>query len=153
WSITARWVFPVDSPPLERGVVVVQGERILAVEPPGRRTADVDLGNAAILPGLVNAHTHLDLSGLRRQTPPGPDITDRLRAVSRQRRSQSAAQVEQGVRAGLAESLACGTTLLGDVSGQGLSWPVLAEAPVRAVVFHEILGLPRDRARLAWGAA
>src|SRR5262249_31432116 len=35
----------------------------------------------------------------------------------------------------------------------GMSWPVLAESPVRAVVFYELLGLPRDRAKRAWGAA
>jgi cytosine/adenosine deaminase-related metal-dependent hydrolase len=150
WSVTARWVFPVDSPPLERGVVVVQGERIQTVEPRGRRTADLDLGNAALLPGLVNAHTHLDLSGLRGQAPPTPDFPRWLKAVVRHRRGQTREQVEQDVRVGLAECLARGTTLVGDVSGQGLSWPVLAEAPLRAVVFHEILGLPPERARLAW---
>ncbi|HEV3255401.1 MAG TPA: hypothetical protein VG013_00845, partial [Gemmataceae bacterium] len=53
WTLTARWVFPVEGPPLERGIVTVRGERISAVEPYGRRGADLDLGNAAILPGLV----------------------------------------------------------------------------------------------------
>ena len=54
WSLTARWVFPVDGPPLERGVVVVDGDKIAAVEPYGAHTADLDLGDAAVLPGLVN---------------------------------------------------------------------------------------------------
>src|SRR4051812_34559399 len=65
WSVTARWVLPVDAPPLPGGVVVVAGERLAAVEARGGRRPDVDLGNAVILPGLVNAHTHLDLSGFR----------------------------------------------------------------------------------------
>jgi cytosine/adenosine deaminase-related metal-dependent hydrolase len=130
--------------------VTVAGERIVAAEPTGRRAPDVDLGNAAVLPGLVNAHTHLDLTGLRGQVPPGGEFTDWLRAVIRHRRSLSSAQLEADVRTGLAESLAHGTTLLGDISGLGFSWPVLADSPLRAIVFYELLGLTRTRAHQAW---
>jgi cytosine/adenosine deaminase-related metal-dependent hydrolase len=150
WSLTARWVFPVETPPLERGVVAVDGERIAAVEPHGTRNADVDLGNVAILPGLVNAHTHLDLTGLRGLAPPTPDFTGWLRQVIDHRRSRSLDQVRTDNQTGLAESLRFGTTLLGDISGDGGSWDVLVNAPVRAVVFRELLGLPRDRASGAW---
>src|SRR4051794_24912207 len=81
WTLTARWVFPVDAPPRPGGAVPVAGGRIAAVEPRGRRSADLDLGNAAVLPGFVNAHTHLDLTGLRGRIPPTDDFTDWLRAV------------------------------------------------------------------------
>ena len=73
-TLTARLVFPVSGPPLPGGVVTVDGERIVAVEPGGSRRADLDLGNAAILPGLVNAHTHLDLTGMRGLAPPSPEM-------------------------------------------------------------------------------
>jgi cytosine/adenosine deaminase-related metal-dependent hydrolase len=155
-ALTARWVFPVAGPPLERGVVTVRGDQIAAVEPQGTRTADVDLGNTAILPGLVNAHTHLDLSGMRGRCPPSPDFTGWLRQVIAHRRATSAEQTQADIRAGLAECLRCGTTLVGDVASAGASWDVLAEAPLRAVVFHELLGLSREAARdalriaLAW---
>ena len=52
--------------------MTVAGERIAAVEPHGTRRADVDLGDAAVIPGLVNAHTHLDLTGLRASVRPRP---------------------------------------------------------------------------------
>jgi cytosine/adenosine deaminase-related metal-dependent hydrolase len=148
WTVTARWVFPVSGPPLEGGRVTIQGERIVAVEPRGRR-ADVDLGDAAILPGLVNAHTHLDLSGMRDLAPPSPDFTGWLRQVIAHRRGRSPEQVRADVEAGLAECLRCGTTLLGDISGDGGSWDVLAHAPLHAVVFRELLGLTEDRANRA----
>jgi cytosine/adenosine deaminase-related metal-dependent hydrolase len=131
----------------------MRGERLVAVLPHGQRTPDLDLGNAAILPGLVNAHTHLDLSGLRGRCPPGEDFTDWLRAVVHHRRTQTLEQVSADVRAGLAESLACGTTLLGDIAGAGLSWQILAQAPLRAIVFYELLGLTRLRAEQALQAA
>jgi cytosine/adenosine deaminase-related metal-dependent hydrolase len=149
-TFTARWVFPVDTPPLAGGSVTIEAERIAAVQPQGARTADVDLGNVALLPGLVNAHTHLDLSGLRGQAPPTPDFTRWLRQVIAHRRARTPEQVQEDIQAGLAESLRFGTTLLGDISGDGSSWGLLADAPLRAVVFREFLGLPADRAAAAW---
>jgi aminodeoxyfutalosine deaminase len=153
WSMTARWVYPVDAAPLERGVVVVKGERITAIEPHGSRTPDVDLGNVAVLPGLVNAHTHLDLSGFPKPVPFTGDFTDWLRSVIAHRRTLASEQVQDHIRAGLAESLSHGVTLLGDIAGQGLSAAVLTDAPLRAVVFHELLGLTAERAKLAETAA
>jgi cytosine/adenosine deaminase-related metal-dependent hydrolase len=153
WTLTARWVFPVASPPLERGCVTIAGDRIAAVVPPGDRSADVDLGDVAVLPGLVNAHTHLDLTGMRGLAPPTPDFTGWLRQVIAHRRSRSPEQVQADIRAGLAESLRFGTTLVGDISGDGGSWDVLAWAPLWSVVFRELLGLPPDRADRAWAAA
>ncbi len=146
WSLTARWIFPVSGPPLERGVLTLAGDRIVAVTPAGDRTADFDLGNVAILPGLVNAHTHLDLSGLSGLAPPSPDFTGWLRQVIAHRRSRTPEQVQQDVRVGLAESLRTGTTLLGDISADGASWDFLKDAPLRAVVFREMLGLTQERA-------
>jgi aminodeoxyfutalosine deaminase len=154
YTLTARWVFPVDRPPLERGTVTIQGERIVAVEPRGVRTPDHDLGNVALLPGLVNAHTHLDLTGLRGKCPPTPDFVDWLRAVVRHRRAMTPEQIQADVRTGLAEAVRFGTTLLGDIAAGGASWDALAAAPLRAVVYYEILGLPEERfftgLRTAW---
>lgn len=149
-TLTARWVFPVDAPPLERGVVKIAAGRIAAVVPGSSQPADVDFGEAAIIPGLVNAHTHLDLTGLRGQAPPTPDFTGWLRQVIAFRRSRSPEQVLQDTREGLAESVHFGTTLLGDISGDGGSWDALANAPLRAVIYREFLGLPADRASVAW---
>jgi cytosine/adenosine deaminase-related metal-dependent hydrolase len=149
WTLTARWVLPVASPPLEGGLVTVAGERIAAVGPHGSRRADVDLGDAAVIPGLVNAHTHLDLTGLRGLAPPTPDFTAWLRQVIAHRRGRTAEQTQADVRAGIAECLRFGTTLVGDIAAGGASWEALAEAPLRAVVFYELLGLTEDRARQA----
>ena len=62
-TLTARYVFPVAGPPLEHGLLSIEGDRIVAVESHGARAADFDCGDVAIIPGLVNAHTHLDLTG------------------------------------------------------------------------------------------
>lgn len=127
----------------------MSGGSIVAVEPAGTRHIDLDLGNVAVLPGFVNAHTHLDLTGLRGLAPPRLPLPDWLRLVIAHRRTRSPEQVEADVRAGLAECVRTGTTLVGDISGDGGSWKVLADCGIRAVVFRELLGLPRDRAHAA----
>src|SRR2546426_3071655 len=106
--LTARWVFPATAPPLAGGTITVRGDRIVAVQPAGQRSADVDFGNAAIIPGLVNAHTHLDLTGLLGLVPPGPDFVGWLRGVVGQRRAQSAEVVAADIQAGLNECLRLG---------------------------------------------
>jgi cytosine/adenosine deaminase-related metal-dependent hydrolase len=148
-TLTARWLFPVSGPPFERGTITISGPLIQAVEPHGRRHADLDLGNVAILPGLANAHTHLDLAGLKGKLQPTPDFVQWLRGVVQYRRSLSPLQAVNDIRAGIAECIRHGTTLIGDIASQGWSWPILAQAPVRAVVFYELLGLPKDRAEIS----
>lgn len=148
--MAARWIFPVESPPLEHGTVTIAGEHIVAVEPSGQTHPNVDLGEVAILPGFVNAHTHLDLSGLRGQCPPTPQFTDWLREVIRWRRVQSPAEIERSIAAGLHDCLRFGTTLVGDITALGMSWDQVSSASAHAVVFYELLGLPKGRAEAAW---
>lgn len=152
-AVTARWLFPATAAPLERGILVLDGDRVHSIEPYGARIPDRDFGNATILPGLANAHTHLDLTGMRGLARPSPDFRAWLGRVIAHRRAQSAAEIADDIRAGLTEALKNGTTLIGDISGDGASWDALADAPVRAVVFREMLGLPKDRAERAWQAA
>lgn len=148
--LSARWVFPVAGPPLPCGTVSVRGDRIVAVDPAGVRTPDRDFGNAAIIPGLVNAHTHLDLSGARGTEPPGPDFVSWLRRVIAHRRTQSESEITQKIRHGLEESLRFGTTLVGDIAAGGASWDALVDSPLWAVCFRELLGLPGSRVMSAW---
>ena len=146
-TYAARYVFPVAGPPLPGGSVTVRGDRIESVNPAGGRPSDEDFGNAAIIPGLVNAHTHLDLTGARGLIPPtDPDhFTDWLRGVIAYRRSRTPEQVQADIRAGLAECLRAGTTLIGDITSGGASYPAVSTAAVRAVLFWEIIGLNRGR--------
>ena len=101
----------------------------------------VDVGHAAILPGLVNAHTHLELSHLRGSIAPADRFLDWIRALIA-RRSEFAdpadPRILDAVRAGIREARAAGTALLGDISNTLVSVQLLAEADMPAVVFHEL---------------
>jgi cytosine/adenosine deaminase-related metal-dependent hydrolase len=149
-TLTARWVFPVASPPLECGLLTIAGDRVAAVQPRGTCTPDLDLGDVAIIPGLVNAHTHLDLTGARGKAPPTSDFTAWLRSVIGYRRQRTPEQVQTEVRMGIAECLRYGTTLVGDIAAEGTSWDALSAAPLRAVVFRELIGVSPERAAVAW---
>ncbi len=146
-TFTARWILPVAGPPLGRGTITVRGDRIVAVDAAGVRKRDEDLGEVTIIPGLVNAHTHLDLTGAAGLTRPviGEAFPDWLMRVIAYRRTRTPDRVEADIRAGLAESLRHGVTLLGDISAGGASWRQLVKASLRAVVFDELIGTTEDR--------
>src|SRR5450432_359035 len=85
--LRARFVATMDGPPIENGAVVVEGESISAVGaiPDVRRVhhGEInDLGERIILPGLINAHCHLDYTCLRGRIPPQKSFTDWVRAIN-----------------------------------------------------------------------
>jgi cytosine/adenosine deaminase-related metal-dependent hydrolase len=152
-TIRARWLFPVVAPPVAGGTLTFTEGRIVAVDPAGQRTPDLDLGNVAVLPGLVNAHTHLDLGELRGRLAPPTDFTAWLKEIVAYRRGSAPAAWEAAIHAGIEECLLSGTTLVGDISTGGHSAAILANSPVRAVVFFELIGLTKARARQVWNEA
>jgi cytosine/adenosine deaminase-related metal-dependent hydrolase len=149
-NLTARWVFPVSGPPIERGTLMISDGRIVATAKSGRVTPDLDFGNAAIVPGFVNAHTHLDLTGARGRTPPTPDFTDWLRSVIAYRKTRTPGQVDADIQSGVGESLRHGTTCVGDIAVDGCSWDPLIGSRIKSVVFHELIGVSDERAATAW---
>ena len=154
-TLAARYVVPVEGEPIPDGRLTIRGGRIAAVGPSGMASADVELGNVALLPGFVNAHTHLELSGIENRPPGVPeDQVEWLARVIAQRRSGGPGDLADAVDRHLEAALDAGTTLLADTATAGSSWGAVASAPVRALVFAEILGLKRTRGletnRNAW---
>ena len=148
YTIAARWVFPVEGPPIRDGEVVVADGRIARVGARQGSASTIDLGDAAIVPGFVNAHTHLELGPIAPTSSGGLPENEVawLARVIASRGGSPAEVLERHVARNLRDTTACGTTMLGDVTTAGLSWPFVAEAPLRAVVFSELVGLKRTRA-------
>jgi aminodeoxyfutalosine deaminase len=145
FTLQARYIFPVGAPPIESGTIRIAGERIVSVGT-AQSSVDIDLGNAAIVPGFVNAHTHLELSTLRARELGGGDFAAWLKRVIAARATQSPAEVAHAVSRGIDASLSAGTTLIADISTSGRSWKELLRSPLRGVVFAELIGLKSDRA-------
>jgi cytosine/adenosine deaminase-related metal-dependent hydrolase len=140
----AAWVLPIASPPIRNGWVEVHEGRITGVGsagPPSGVAIDIDLGQVAVLPGLVNAHTHLELSYLRGAIPPARDFVGWIRDViaARAAAPDPAVVVDAASRA-IGEAVQCGTALVGDISNTLVTCEPLDASPLAAVVFYELLG-------------
>jgi cytosine/adenosine deaminase-related metal-dependent hydrolase len=144
---TATRVFPVISPPVENGAVAVDSGRITAVGPrqavlekAGDDAEVRDLGSAAVLPGLVNAHCHVELSWMRDDPPPGGDCVEWVRGLLDRREKRDPDFARQAAESAIEQMLARGTVAVGDVSNESWVVPLLARSSLEGVAFHEIYG-------------
>jgi len=145
---SADWVLPISSAPISRGFVDVDRGRITGVA--SRMGGDaVALGRAAILPGLVNAHTHLELSHLHGRIPPASRFLDWVRpmlALRREGASGSEISAVEAAESAILQARASGTVLIGDVSNTLMTVPLLRRARMGAQVFHELIGFSGSEA-------
>jgi len=144
---TARHVLPISSPPLEDGAVTVADGRVVARGPrreilaAHRGDAEVrDLGDVVLLPGLINAHTHLELAWMAEETIPGGDYLDWLRELVRRRDGEVESVARDAAEKAIAAATARGTVAVGDVGQRSWMPGLLARSRLWAVVFHELLG-------------
>ena len=150
--LTARYVVPVNQPPIRDGALLIEDACIQAV---GSRTVLLknhpqatrrDLGEAVLLPGLVNVHTHLELSILRGRVPPGHSFVDWVVRLLEEKRGLSWEAYATAVEEGMAEMIRAGTTCVGEVCSIGASFVGLKRSGLRGVVYREIIGLDDARA-------
>ncbi len=145
FALQARWVLPVDSRPIADGVVTVCEGRIELV---GNRPASgapvCDLGDVVLMPGLVNAHTHLEFSGLEEPLgQSGMSLPDWIRLVIATRgRSQTSAK--QAIEVGLRESSLAGVTTLGEIATTAFDYRSATGFP-SVLAFQEVIGFSAAR--------
>lgn len=148
--LRARFVAPVEGPVIENGALAVRRGRIEAVGPAGDlRGADVvDFGDSVIVPGFVNAHTHLELTHLAGQVPPEGHLTDWLLRLMTALvdAPPTRQQIEEAVIAGIRASIRAGVTCVGDISrNPGWTRPVLAQSALYGISFGEVAAVGTRR--------
>ena len=153
-TLRARHVLPIAGEPIDNGWVRIERGRITSIGR-GQPSGPVhDLGDAIILPGLVNAHTHLEFSDLDRPLPAGGGLPVWIERVVAMRRSRAASGTDEAARlraavaSGLEESAAAGVTAIGEIATA--THPLAGNAGPLVRVFRETLGLSpaaRDAAR------
>jgi cytosine/adenosine deaminase-related metal-dependent hydrolase len=140
----ADWILPIVDEPLRHSWLTVDRGRIVALgrdDDPGGNDA-VDLGRTVVLPGLVNAHTHLELSYLRDAVKPASRFIDWIHQLMARRREfadPSDPAILLAAKDGIREARAAGTALVGDISNTLVTVPLLAEGGMPGVVFYELL--------------
>jgi cytosine/adenosine deaminase-related metal-dependent hydrolase len=159
--LRARHIVTMAGVPLENGWIRIERGRIAAVGRGQAPAAAVDVGDAIILPGLVNAHTHLEFSGLSQPFTSGGGLpawigrvvawrrsrdtqaTDADRDADRKDVRENTANPAAAIRAGLHESAAAGVTTVGEIATT-ITPAVLAAYAAggpRVRVYREALGL------------
>lgn len=143
--VRARWVLPIGTEPIADGAVLVGADgRIAAVGredavPRPRGCALVSLGEAALLPGLVNVHSHLELTALRGLVR-GVPFLDWILTIKAIKEGLDAAGFRASARWGVLEGMAAGITTYGDTGSSLQGAAALAELGARGVAYHEVFG-------------
>jgi cytosine/adenosine deaminase-related metal-dependent hydrolase len=139
----AAWILPISGEPIRDGWIAVDRGRVAAL---GARatagTSAVDLGSVAILPGLVNAHTHLELSYMRDEVPPASEFVAWIRGVMVARRARPdvrSPEILSALEAAVVEATRAGTALVGDISNTLVTVAPLIASPLAGVVFYELI--------------
>jgi cytosine/adenosine deaminase-related metal-dependent hydrolase len=160
-GIAASFVLTGDvgDAPIERGAVVLDAsECLVAVGSADALRVEYararwEQQSAVLLPGLVNAHTHLELSALRGLVPGGRGFGPWVDRLVQERERVQPEQDEEAIDAAISELLAAGTAAVGEVSNTLAAVPKLADAPLIGRVFHEVFGLRKDSGEVMLGLA
>ncbi len=150
--LTASWVLPITSSPISRGAIAIESGRIAAVGPINEvqnifPAAPVeDLGEAAILPGLINVHSHLELTVFRGCLEE-PHFQSWIAELVRLKAGVlSADDLIASAKLGCIEAIKAGITTIADTSDSDAALAALIESGQRGVIFQECFGTMPDQA-------
>ncbi len=153
--LRSRIVLPISAPPIENGAVAIEGNRIAAVGAgkdvlSAHQGPVLDLGEVALLPGLINAHCHLDYSMMRYAIDPPKSFTAWVRRINSLKRSIDDDDYLAAIARGFAEAKLGGTTTIGNIESFPELMLKLPPSPLRTWWFHEMIDirhrLPTERA-------
>src|SRR5687767_11535606 len=139
----------MNGPVVRDAAVAFDDRQILAIGPAKDLRAThadanaIDLGQATLLPGLVNPHTHLELTNIIRPNP-ARKFVDWILAIRHQLSTLADFPqfIRQSTEQGIRQSLGFGVTTLGDITlNPDITRPILSESKIRAVSFGEVLGM------------
>ncbi len=149
--LRARFIVGGPGGVIDNGFVSTVGGLIEKIGRTPPRRADIDFGDAVLVPGFVNAHTHLELSGLRGKIAPRAGFVDWLEQLVALIRANKAwfEEIPAAMARGIGDSIAAGVTTLGDITREpDRTRSLLAASPIRAVSFGEVITIGNQRTAL-----
>ena len=142
----ARWIVPVAAPPIAHGTLIERAGRITwlgardAAPASERGDEHVDLGDAVLLPGLVNAHCHLELTAMRGFLDGLAFREWVLRLTAARRAVLDQAALLDAARLGVEEGVRAGITTFADTGDSGTGFDAMLERGVRGICYREVFG-------------
>ncbi len=149
--LRARVVLPISRPPIENGAVALENGRITAVgdwrELVRTSGGEVkDLGEAVLLPGLINAHCHLDYTAMAGQIAPTKSFTDWIKCITALKATWSYTEFAESWISGARMLLATGSTTVADIEAVPELLPeAWLATPLRILSFFEMTGIKSRR--------
>src|SRR5436190_3417127 len=149
--LRARIVAPLNRPPIPDGAVLISGERIAGVGPwqqlaKATREQRVDLGEVILLPGLINAHCHLDYTDMAGQFLPPKIFTDWLKLITSTKAGWNYSDYLESWRHGADMLVRSGTTTVADIEAIPELLPqAWTTTPLRVFSFLEVTGIKSQR--------
>jgi cytosine/adenosine deaminase-related metal-dependent hydrolase len=150
--LSADTILPVSSKPFKKASILIAGGKIREVGKSSslrrRHTGvnEIDFGHGILLPGFVNAHTHLELGWMRTRLQSFRGFTGWLKQIVREKRSGvSNREIIDSVEDGVETLIGCGVTTVGEISSfGGMDKPHLKASGLRTVLFREVLDSNED---------
>lgn len=138
--LSADWVLPVEGAPIERGAVVLEEGRIAAVGPAAELGAGTHYPDAVIVPGFVNAHSHLEYAVYAGFGDGLGDFAEWITLHIQRKARIGWEEYVDIARFGAAQCLTSGVTTVGDCSYSGATAVACADLGLRATVYLEVFG-------------
>lgn len=148
--ITARYVLPVSTPYIEHGAVLVRDDKVvecgLATELKRRYPEEEvrDFGMAAVMPGFVDCHSHLEYAIMRGLLNDAPYAEWKAFVLDKEGLLSEQDWLDSAVL-GAYEAVSAGITTVADVSSTGASLPAAERLGLRGIIYREVGAPSRDR--------
>jgi cytosine/adenosine deaminase-related metal-dependent hydrolase len=150
--LTANTILPISSPPIKEGALLIADGKIKEIGPRTNLTKrfpsilKIELGSGILLPGFVNAHTHLELGWIRRKIGNFNGFIEWLEQIIRAKKiGTTREEIENSTRNGIKSLIINGVTTVGEVSSfGGIDKPILKKSGLRTVLFVELFDRDED---------
>ncbi len=151
YILSAPWILPIDQPLIQNGSIVIEKNRILDLgssETIQKKYSSqdfirIDLPGTVLTPGFVNAHSHLELTSLKKLEYPG-NFTNWIRKVIELKPQTSDQDYQNGIQQGIDLMLQSGITTVGDHVSFNTDLELILKSPLRGILFIEILGVVKE---------
>lgn len=141
--LMARYVIPISSASIENGAVLVRDGEIVAVGSASKLKTKYpedqvkDFGLAALMPGFIDVHTHLEYSAMRGLINDAPFAAWKLQLTDKEERFTPEDWDDSALLGGI-EAVGCGITTIADITGTGASFKAAQAIGLRGIFYREV---------------